>query len=207
MNSRGIGNLNATGFSGRSLLAASLLVPILLVWWMASGRRAQGQESTEKYHQGPGTKRMAAILARLADEADANPQINPFWNHKRAEAIRSLLARPDIPADQALELRISLARELLWAGKTEEAITEFTAIEKRIAGPGTKASQSVLADIHYWIALSYLRLGEQETISNHVCCRSGLPVFTPCNADLVLQRRGSRPSSRPTRTILPLDGY
>src|SRR6266850_2399423 len=129
MNSRSIGSLNTKGFCRCSMLAASLLAPILLVWWMASGRRAQGQESTDKYYQGPGTKRMAAILARLADEADKNPQINPFWNDKRAEAIRLLLARPDIPANQALELRLSLARELLWAGKTEEAITEFTALE------------------------------------------------------------------------------
>src|ERR1051325_7454338 len=85
---------------------------------MASGlesSRATGQASSRTFYQGPGTRRMAEILVKIADSADANSMDNPFWTNKRAEAIRSFLAQPGLDPKHRLEMRMSLAQELLYA--------------------------------------------------------------------------------------------
>ncbi len=111
--------------------------------WLQSWRAA-GQGSSHTFYQGPGTRRMAAILAKIADEADANPQDNPFWNHKRAEALRSFLAQHKLDSERELELRMSLAQELLYAGQTEEAISEFESLFKQLIPTIMMAGQTFI---------------------------------------------------------------
>ena len=113
-------------------------------------------------YQAPGTRRMAELLAKIAEAADANPMDNPFWNNKRAEAIRSFLAQHGLDPKRELEMRMSLAKELLYGGQTEEAIDAFEAICSR-ADLLSAADDPDLANVlKYWLGLSYLRLGEQE---------------------------------------------
>ena len=54
----------------------------------------------------PGTKRMAAMLAKIADQTDATPDLNPYWNERRAEVLRGRVA-----SDKSA--RLPFATELL----------------------------------------------------------------------------------------------
>jgi hypothetical protein len=117
--------------------------------------------SSEPFYMAPGTKRMAERLAKIAEEAEANPESNPFLNDKRAEVIRALINQPMSP-DKELELRISLGRELLWAGKSQEAAQVFRELRQRVNQPGMKVSPSQRSMIQTFLAVAYLRIGEQD---------------------------------------------
>ena len=120
---------------------------------------------------------MADILAKIADGADANPMDNPFWNIKRAEALRSFLAQHELDPKQKLEMRMSLARELLYGGQTEKAIVEFEALSSQPNLVNAADDPNWRNVVKYWLGLSYLRLGEQENcIRDHNIESCLLPI-------------------------------
>jgi hypothetical protein len=145
-------------------LAAGLTV---LLGWTLMPRRATGEEARAPY-QGPGTKRMAARLAKIADDTDANPQDNPYWNHKRAEALRAILAQHKAEPSQEFQLRMALAKELLFAGQTEESIAGFKSLAEEAARAGTASEPGTRIELQRLLGLAYLRLGEQDNcVRNH----------------------------------------
>ncbi|MBM3774362.1 MAG: VCBS repeat-containing protein, partial [Acidobacteria bacterium] len=111
-------------------------------------------------YQGTGTKRMAERLEKLAGEADANPQLNPFWSRKRAKALQLLVAKELDP--HGAELRLALARELLNAGQTKEAIDELRKLSAQ-----SKRAPGAASELDLLLGMAYLRLGEQDN-----CIRS-----------------------------------
>jgi hypothetical protein len=118
--------------------------------------------------QGAGTKRMTLLLAKIADETDAHPQDNPYWNEKRAEVLRHQIAQ----GKSTSEASLALAIELLFAGKTEEAITRFKALYDQM--PVNSESRPVLQQ---WLGLADLRLGEQDNcIRDHNIESCLLPI-------------------------------
>ena len=104
------------------------------------------------YYQAPGTRRMAERLEEIARNLD--PAKNTYINAERAEYLRQL----DLPPDPTgrLRLQVHLARELLRAGKSQEAIDHFLRIKRQLGTTRTKP------DVRKLLALSHLRLGEQE---------------------------------------------
>ena len=114
---------------------------------------------------GAGTRRMAERLEQLARETD--PRENPWRNAERAEGLRAMVAQT-IPPREYLELMPNYAGELLKAGKTREAIKAFRDLQHFSTGGGsvdlTLANRTFL---RHHLALSYLRLGEQENCQEH----------------------------------------
>src|SRR4026209_970405 len=82
---------------------------------------AQGA-SSETDPRKPGTVRMAGRLAELVKTADR--VTNPFFNEGKIAALQgALLTNP--PPKELPGLRFTLGKELLAAGKNEEALNEF----------------------------------------------------------------------------------
>jgi hypothetical protein len=96
------------------------------------------------------------MVQRLAHLADSIPPENFFANSIRAAALRRRIAaegpRPD--------LRLQLAQQLLNAGRTEEAISELKPLVD--ASTGTQKNE-----FRRWLAISYLRYGEQSNCILH----------------------------------------
>ena len=153
---------------GRSLVVFSgLALGAICGSWTSSVFAAEGAGKDKVPYIGSGTKRMAARLAKIAEQAEEQPNENPYLSDKRAEALRSLLARISDP-DKETEFRTYLGRELLFAGKTEEALKEFNAVEQRLKQSGKPVSPELESKITHFLGLSYLRLGEQQNcIQSH----------------------------------------
>jgi len=81
--------------------------------------------------RGPGTRRMAERLKSFYKTVRVEDDV--FMNAERAEMFRKRLGSAS-DANQILHLRLHVAQELLKAGKTLEAIQEFTVLEKFIGG-------------------------------------------------------------------------
>jgi hypothetical protein len=129
-----------------------------------------------------GTRRMAARLAQIAREQD--PVFNLFLNGARVEYYR----QQQPPADplKRLEFDANLAKELLYAGHTEEAIALFRQVQPQAERYRLKAKPS----IEEMLALAYLRLGEQDNCilqhNAHSC------VFPIAGEGIHKNQRGSR---------------
>ena len=95
---------------------------------------------------------MAERLEQIARNLD--PVKNTYINAERAAYLRQLDLPPD-PTDR-LRLQVHLARELLRAGKSQEAIDHFLHIKRQLGTTRTKP------DVRKLLALAHLRLGEQE---------------------------------------------
>jgi hypothetical protein len=112
----------------------------------------------------PGTRRMAERLARLAQESD--PDRNPFLNARRAALFRERERRATELADQIL-LKLQVGYELILTGRTKEAVEELSAIRAALAQPNVRPSERTLRQLGEFMALAYLRLGEQENCIAH----------------------------------------
>src|SRR5689334_11088544 len=75
----------------------------------------------------PGTLKMAELLGKIARERD--PRIDPFFNSKRAEYLHGELAAATNLADKVI-LRLKYADELLNAGDTMTALSEYAGAQK-----------------------------------------------------------------------------
>jgi tetratricopeptide (TPR) repeat protein len=112
----------------------------------------------------PGTAKMAARLEQIANRVD--PKRANYLNEKRAELLRGELARAAAPRER-LRLRIELGDELLQAGRSEEAVEHLLAARSEAAELEEAVREPVLARIGELLAISYLRLGEQENCLQH----------------------------------------
>ncbi len=106
----------------------------------------------------PGTERMARRLAAIAEATAAEP--TEYANSAKVLALRNR----SVPSDLRSQLlhRAELAKELLRAGRTEEAIAEFEAVRRRIAEAGAAVPGEFSEAIDELLAISYLRLDERE---------------------------------------------
>lgn len=127
------------------------------------------------------TRQMAELLARLA--RDANPTNNPFLNAARAEMFARRLDAAGSNSDTSAAVLVNLhgqyALELLQAGRSLEAVTEF---QKTLALHRSPRGALFMGNrdetlLRTSLALSWLRLGEQENcISNHTALSCLLPI-------------------------------
>ncbi len=112
---------------------------------------------------GDGTRRMAQRLKDLADRADLRS--HPYINDRRAAEMREI----EPPSDPARRLgfEIAVAREHLWAGLTAEAIARFESVRERVDAAPELRDSPVGEEFHSLLAVSYLRLGEQQNCIQH----------------------------------------
>ena len=135
----------------RNRRAVQALLACLVVG--AAGCGARPADSTD------GTKRMADTLAILNARAIAEPTKYEFLNRERAAALQAALVQQRAVA--APDYQFEIARQLVLAGQTREAIAELEDMRHRTRlipdarSPQTKPFFDLLG-------ISYLRLGEQE---------------------------------------------
>lgn len=127
-----------------------------------------------------GTASMIARLDSIAQNVD--PATNEYANRKRVEYYKK------IPTPYSTDLKINyhyfLAQELLKAGDTEQAIEEFNVIlnllsqfDKKKQDSADTASFKQLQLVKESLALSYLRLGEQQNcLINHSSSSCLFPI-------------------------------
>ena len=126
----------------------------------------------------------------------SNPTNNLYLNRERAELfgaeLNQLLATPDSPDKGAkvLDLDSRYATELLLAGRSWEAIEEFTRLDAFIKNSEVKFGSQTRSSVRHYLAIAYLRLGEQENcLTNHTIDSCLLPIRA---AGVHKIQRGSR---------------
>lgn len=151
----------------RCLAVAFLSIAVL---WVAFKVTFGAQASSVK----PGTKRMAARLEEYAENARFFP--NHPMNTEGVKMMRQQLATVrDVKVQ--FELRVKIASMLLLSGKSWEAVQEFLEIQQWLMQSNVPVSAEVHASLREFLALAYLRLGEQENcIAGHGRDSCFLPI-------------------------------
>lgn len=147
-----------------------LAVLSLILLFGCSGQPA-APENVENLE---GTARMAAELGAIYEHALADPMPYFHLNSRRVEQMKGQARQME--GEQALVYRFVIARELLQAGKTEEAISGLQQIIREI-GESPSRIEAENKPLFDQLAISYLRLGEQENcIDNHTAESCIMPI-------------------------------
>ncbi len=147
------------------------------------------------------TQQMAALLERIATETYADPRRNVHVNKARVARLEQVIL-PEDPA-QLISYKSTLGQEQLNAGYNEAAIETFKSILDILEkNPNLHSVNQELA-VKDYLAISYLRLGEQENcIENHNVDRCLLPISA---AGVHTKEQGSRQAIEVYKEILALD--
>ena len=121
--------------------------------------RCEAQAPTRPPYQGEGTKKMGALLRKIFAESDW--RTDPSKPAERVRYYQSLLSKPLSFPQQAV-VRQQLAIEMLNAGDSEGAIATLEALRKESVERRQPIAPAPSGTLGEWLALSYLRLGEQE---------------------------------------------
>jgi hypothetical protein len=145
----------STCFSSRQLL--------LLILSIAALSPGHAQQSSA-FYQSPGTKRMAELLQRIYRENDW--KADPNKPAERAAYYKSILQNNNLKPEDEVLARRTLASELLRAGDSEGAVNALEQLRKICAAKGIKLPSEADREITSLLAISYLRLGEQENCAH-----------------------------------------
>ncbi len=139
----------------------------LLAVAAATARRPPGEPGADA--AAPETQGMVELLARIRREAD--PWNNAFLNDRRIPLFEAWVANART-RPQELHRRFALAKELLLAGDTEDAIADLERIEIEWNLEGEQRKRFL--DL---MAISFLRLAEQENcIARHNADSCFVPI-------------------------------
>lgn len=144
---------------------------------------------------------MVQRLADIADATEQDPRGNVHANKARVRTLREVT--PPTDPKNSLSYKRALAQELLYSGDNEAAIETYIDMIDLVAqNPALFPDEYSLA-IKDMLAISYLRLGEQENcIENHTIER----CIWPISKDGVHTReRGSRKAIEVYTDILTAD--
>ena len=150
--------------------------PIYLLFCILLGQSCSTQtqeKSTEKVEVSPSTTEMALRLDKIATTSD--PWLNYHMNTLRAERLKGQLQM--LPKGwKSAQKRFEIANELLNAGNTTECLDYMEEVRTFVeqSYPGVNDHTR---DVYEWIALAYLRLGEQQNcIENHTSASCIVPL-------------------------------
>lgn len=133
-----------------------------------STRQGHESEALPQMDYAVSTAKMATLIARAFQDVDP-AKLAFLVEDKRLTLFSQQLNHPDI--GQRLSASIYYANELLNLGKTEQAIVQFESIVKELDRITIARETDLL--VRRMLALSYLRLGEQEnciSTRNHESC-------------------------------------
>ena len=140
------------------LLIAGLLISL-------SSALAQTQPSVGAFYQSPGTKKMAALLEKIFSEQPW--QTDPNKSDERALHLQADLAANPSLRDE-LKMREALAENLLRAGDSSGAVEQLEKIRNVASENGIVLAPFFEKQVRDTLAISYIRLGEQENcVQNH----------------------------------------
>src|SRR5262249_13215774 len=126
--------------------------------------------------QGPGTRRMAERLQKIARDAD--PAKDMFLSRQRTERLRAQIAAVDDPG-QFLRLQQDLAAELLKAGQPAEALAAWQTVEARVREWGVPSNNKIRASVAVEKAICQFRIGEQANCVLNPTTESCLMPISP----------------------------
>ena len=121
-----------------------------------------------------GTRRMAVLLAELADQTD--PLANMFLSDQRAEVLRRRMQRATAPIDDP-QAHLRLASELLNSNQIDEAHAQLDAAERLVErieqrAPDRRGRRGIEQQLLLMRAVAWLRRGELDNCLSRHCCRS-----------------------------------
>ncbi len=134
---------------------ARFLAFVLAAASLASCRAQQA----DGFYQSPGTRTMADLLSKIYRGNDW--RADPNKPAERAAYLKSLLAKPLKPEEE-ITVRRTLASELLRAGNSEGAVDALLELRKICTEKSIRLPPEAEREIRSLLAISYLRLGEQE---------------------------------------------
>jgi hypothetical protein len=113
------------------------------------------------------TLKMVERLKQLREQAD--PRANPFLSNRRADLMeKSLLTMTNLSLAQEMTFRCKLGVELVQAGRSEDALRQYQAVEDSVARAGVQLLENSDRQLRMLKAQAMLRLGEQENcLLNH----------------------------------------
>jgi hypothetical protein len=127
------------------------------------------------------------MLSELAASADA--EANYLLNDRRVALLESRLGEEQDPLEKLI-VRSQLVVELLRSGQTRRAIEETLAIREEASRRGVPEDAPVTRSLREWLAVAYLRLGEQENcVEHHAAASCLMPIR---GSGLHLYPEGSR---------------
>ncbi len=136
-----------------------LLLSLGLLTAFAMRLRAQ----QPAFYQSPGTRKMADLLQKIYRENDW--KADPNKPGERIIYYRRLLTQPLKQQDEVLA-RQTLASELLRVGDSAGAVTTLEELRRICAAKAIQLPPRVARQITSLLAISYLRLGEQENCAH-----------------------------------------
>ncbi len=136
---------------------AGLAVFVLL--WLSTPDSAQAPSKAPAPYQARSTKEMGELLVKLFAEQDV--ATDPSKDAERAAALQIKLVG-ELPWQEELRTRWSLAENLLRAGDSAGAVKQLELIRKRCNELSVRLGPNSEQQLRDLLALSYLRLGEQE---------------------------------------------
>ncbi len=121
------------------------------------------------------TLHMAEELNTIADATDQDPRRNAHANRARASQLRMM--NTPVNLSDRIQYKASLGTELLRAGESMEAVTIFEEILESLNTSPDEFDTSWHLAVMDHLALSYLRIGEQENcLINHAAARCLFPI-------------------------------
>ncbi|WP_160114986.1 CRTAC1 family protein [Bryocella elongata] len=161
---------------------------------------APGADS-EPIYQAESTKRMAERLR--ADFAATDWKVDPNKPDVRVRYYSQVLATQKLSLHDDTTVREQLAREMLYAGDSEGAVRQLEEVRRRWQRAGASMPPSDVKEHGRWLALAYLRLGEQENCAMSSTSRACL---FPLRSDAVHQNtRGAEGAVRELSLLLERD--
>ena len=122
-----------------------------------------------------GTAQMAAELKIIADQTDMDPLRNAHANRARVAQLKLRLPTDDFY--DRVHYEATLGTELLRAGESKAAVMMFQGILDRMETTPKETDTSLQLAVMDHLALSYLRIGEQENcLINHSVARCLFPI-------------------------------
>src|SRR5271170_4344406 len=129
---------------------------------IAAAQPDRAQQSAS-FYQSPGTKKMAELLQKIYRENDW--KADPNKPAERAAYYKALLTKNLKPEDEVIARR-TLASELLRAGDSEGAVKALEELRRICQEKAIQLSPEAEREITSLLAISYLRLGEQENCAH-----------------------------------------
>ena len=152
-------------------------------------------------YQAESTRKMAALLRSLYAATDW--RLDPNKPQRRTVYYESLLQHQELSLGDGTTVRLQLAKEQLYAGQSEAAVASLEDLRKRWRDAGKTLPVELPRQVGEWLAISYLRLGEQENCAH---MHGQKACIFPLRATAVHQLpRGAEGAVRELTDLLALD--
>ncbi len=119
---------------------------------------------TRPAYQAASTRKMADLLRSTFAATDW--KLDPNKPEQHAQFYQSLLEHQKLNTNDESTVRLQLAKELLFAGQSEAAVRTLEELRQRWRDVGKPLPADTAQQLGEWLAISYLRLGEQENCAH-----------------------------------------